>query len=53
MQYLSLNRCKEKFLAKKKEVMDGFCGSGEALSIQCPERLCGVLCGLGVLMNGL
>ena len=47
-----VRQMQEKFLGKKG-VMVGFCGSGSRLSIECPERMCGGLCGLWVLMNRL
>ena len=38
---------------KKKGVMDDFCGPREEAFDRGPERLCGGLRGLRVLMNGL
>ena len=38
---------------EKKELWTAFLWIWRRLSIECPERLCGGLCGLWVLMNGL
>ena len=44
----------EKFLAKKKGVMDGFCGSGEGFSMVIAQRgMCVRAAGCGSWMNGL